>query len=230
MSFSSNDPQAARAHGGVPHGGLPLGDLPSGLRLLANAGWQILLSTGVASIALGVVVLAWPGATLTVVGVLFGIYLLAIGFFQLAGAFGAHVPGHLRVLGFVSGALCVLLGLVAFRGPAQSLLLLALWIGFGWVLRGSMMTAMALSVRHLPARGWQIFLGVVNLLAGIVLVVSPFESIGILTLVAGIVLIVMGVIEVIHGIQLRIGLKKFHMLRAPAASSDAPDDAPGAPL
>lgn len=212
MSFSSNDPHITQAHGG-----LPFGDLAGSLRLLANVGWQVVLSAGVASIALGVVVLAWPNATLAVVGVLFGIYLLAIGFFQLAGAFGAHVPGHLRALGFISGALCVLLGLVAFRGPAQSLLLLALWVGFGWMLRGVMMTAMAMSVSELPARGLQIFLGVVNLMAGIVLILLPFESIGVLTLVTGALLIALGMIEVIHGIRLRIGFQEV----LPSAGADA---------
>ncbi|MEV5480375.1 DUF308 domain-containing protein, partial [Streptomyces sioyaensis] len=50
-----------------------------GLSALANMGWQFLLTMGVAAIALGVLVLAWPSQTLRVVGVLFGIYLLATG-------------------------------------------------------------------------------------------------------------------------------------------------------
>jgi uncharacterized membrane protein HdeD (DUF308 family) len=50
---------------------------------LANMGWQTLLTMGLASIALGVVALSWPGETLCVVGVLFGVYLLVIGVFRL---------------------------------------------------------------------------------------------------------------------------------------------------
>ncbi|MFC5722213.1 HdeD family acid-resistance protein [Streptomyces gamaensis] len=207
MSFSPDDPH---------------GELYGRLGLLANAGWQVLLSAGVASIALGVVVLVWPARTLTVVGVLFGIYLLAIGAFQLAGAFGAHIPGHMRVLGFVSGGLCVLLGLLCFRGPAQSLLLLALWIGFGWLMRGVMLTGVALSARVLPARGWQVFLGIVNFLAGIVLIVSPFRSLGVLALVAGILLIVMGVVEVVHAIRLR-----KHLTGRPASGAQSADEGRG---
>ncbi|MGW2601791.1 HdeD family acid-resistance protein [Streptomyces klenkii] len=220
MSFSSNGSggpsgsnefqasHQARTDAGEPEARASA-DIPSGLTMLANAGWQVLVSAGVVSVALGVVVLAWPKASLTVVGVLFGIYLLAMGVFQLAGAFGTHVPGHMRALGFVSGAICVLLGLVAFRGPAQSLLLLALWIGFGWLLRGVMLTGVALSVPALPARGWQVFLGVISVLAGIVVITSPFESIAVLTMVVGIMLVVMGVIEVGHGIRLRARLGKL---------------------
>ncbi|MEV5507705.1 HdeD family acid-resistance protein [Streptomyces orinoci] len=176
--------------------------------LPVHAGWQVLMAAGVASTALGAVILAWPKTTLTVVGVLFGIYLLAFGAFQLAGAFGAHVPGHLRALGFVSGALCVLLGLLCFRGPTESLLLLALWIGFGWLLRGVMLIATALSTPALPARGWQVFLGVLTLLAGIVLITTPFGSLAVLAVWSGILLIVLGVVEVAHGIQLRLRVRR----------------------
>ncbi|UKY48773.1 HdeD family acid-resistance protein [Streptomyces inhibens] len=190
---------------GPPHGTEPRDVSPDGgLGALANMGWQFLLTMGLAAIALGVVVLAWPSQTLRVVGVLFGIYLLATGVFQLAGAFGTHVPRHLRVLHFVAGALFILLGLICFRGTLESILLLALWIGFGWLLRGIMVTATAASAKDIPARGWQLFSGIITTLAGIVLIVSPFSSIAALTLVVGIMAIVVGAVEVFHAIKMRI--------------------------
>ena len=173
------------------------------LGALARAAWQAMLTAGVAAIALGVFVLVWPKASLHVVGVLFGVYLLVSGVFQLTAAFGEHVPGHLRALSFVSGALCVLLGLICFRGAAESILLLALWIGFGWLLRGVMLIAVALSTEGLPARGWQLFLGVLTFFAGVVLIVSPFGSIAALTVVAGIWLVGLGVVETVHALRLR---------------------------
>ncbi|WP_269859299.1 HdeD family acid-resistance protein [Streptomyces sp. RPT161] len=205
MTIPSDNPST----GGPRDTEHPYGSGPTGafLTALGNSAWQVLLTAGLAAVALGVCVLLWPAATLLVVAVLFGIYLLVSGVFQLAGAFSTHVPGQLRVLSFVTGALCVLLGLICFRGPAQSLLLLALWIGFGWLLRGIMLTAVALSHHELPARGWQAFLGIITLLAGIVLIVEPFRSIATLTLVTGIWLVVLGVVEVVHGIQLRTRIR-----------------------
>jgi uncharacterized membrane protein HdeD (DUF308 family) len=182
----------------------PSADLSRGaLGALAKSAWQLLLAAGVAAIVLGALVLSWPGATLLVVGVLFGIYLLANGVFQLTGAFGPHVPGSMRVLYFVTGALSVLLGLICFRGAAESLLLLALWIGFGWLLRGIMLVAVAVSTEGLPARGWQLFFGAITFLAGIVLIVSPFGSLTALTVVSGVWLIVLGAAEVVHAWRLR---------------------------
>ncbi|MGW1564588.1 HdeD family acid-resistance protein [Streptomyces sp. NPDC002144] len=171
---------------------------------VANLGWQIRLTVGLAAIALGVVVLAWPGETLRVVGVLFGVYLLAVGVFELAAAFGTHIPGHLRVLHFVTGALSVLLGLICFRGTLESLLMLALWIGFTWLLRGIMVTATAASAEAMPARGWMVFSGIIGMLAGIVLIVSPFTSIAALTLTAGIMAIVLGAVEVFYAVRMRV--------------------------
>lgn len=135
---------------------------------------------------------------------LFGIYLLVTGVFQLAAAFGTHVPGHLRALNFITGALCVLLGLICFRGSLESILLLALWIGFGWLLRGIMTTATAASAPTMPARGWMLFSGIIGMLAGTALIVSPFTSIAVLTWTAAIMAIVLGVVEVVHAIRMRI--------------------------
>ncbi|QHC22749.1 HdeD family acid-resistance protein [Streptomyces sp. GS7] len=195
-----------------PEGASPGGEA---LGALANLGWQALVTVGLAAIALGVVVLSWPGETLRVVGVAFGVYLLVSGVFQLAAAFGAHVPGHLRALHFITGALFMLLGLVSFRGTFQSILLLALWIGFGWLLRGVMMTAAAGSSPGMPARGWQMFLGIITMLAGIVLIVAPFGSIAVLTLVTGIMAIVLGMVEVFHAFQLRVDAGRLTKGTAP---------------
>ncbi|MFF9626679.1 HdeD family acid-resistance protein [Streptomyces griseosporeus] len=173
------------------------------LHALSRAAWQVVLLTGIASLVLGVLVLVWPGASLLAAGVLFGVYLVISGVFQLVAAFGTHRTTSLRVLAFISGALSIVLGLFCFRGPMQSVLLLALWIGIGWLIRGITQTLAAASDPAMPARGWQIFLGVVSALAGIVLIDSPFESVAVLTLVGGIWLIAVGVVEIVTAVRIR---------------------------
>ncbi|KDN81969.1 HdeD family acid-resistance protein [Kitasatospora cheerisanensis] len=176
---------------------------------LARLAWQAVLTGGLISLALGVVVLVWPKQTLWVVGVLFGLYLLVIGVVQLVAAFGTHASTALRVLAFVSGAICVLLGLLCFRSAAQSILLLALWIGIGWLFRGITQLAAVASDPLMPARGWQGFIGTLNLLAGIVLMVWPAHSITALAILAGCGLLVIGVAEIVAALQIRSGAKQF---------------------
>lgn len=187
----------------TPHGHEPEPPFEGPLHALSRAAWQVVLGTGIASLALGVLVLVWPGASLLAAGVLFGLYLVISGVFQLVSAFGTHKTTSLRVLAFISGALSLLLGLLCFRGPMQSILLLALWIGIGWLIRGITQTLAAVSDRGMPARGWQILLGAVTFVGGVVLIDAPFESVAVLTLVGGIWLVVVGVVEIVTALRIR---------------------------
>ncbi|NEW71017.1 HdeD family acid-resistance protein [Streptomyces rhizosphaericus] len=147
-----------------------------GMAALANLGWQLLLTMGIATIALGVIALVWPGATLRVVG----------------------------ILHFITGAASTLLGLICFRGTLESLLLLALWIGFSWLLRGTLETAAAASAPAMPGRGWHVAFGIIGALAGIVMIVMPFASIATLTLVVGVMAIIVVLTEVVRAIRTRV--------------------------
>ena len=64
--------------------------VPGPLRRLARDAWQAVLLIGISAVLLGAIALAWPGKTLVVLGVLFGIYLLISGILQIAAAFGTH--------------------------------------------------------------------------------------------------------------------------------------------
>jgi uncharacterized membrane protein len=98
-------------------------------------------------------------------------------------------------------------GFFCFRDKLESILLLALWIGISWLFRGFTLLAAALSFDHLPARGWQVLSGVIIVIGGGVLIISPLDSIAILTLVAGCWLIAIGVVDVISAFQVRHRLK-----------------------
>ncbi|MFJ6085413.1 HdeD family acid-resistance protein [Streptomyces sp. NPDC092369] len=199
--YDDREVHAAAAH--APGRTEPEPPFEGPLHALSRAAWQAVLVTGIASLILGVLVLVWPGASLLAAGVLFGLYLVISGIFQLAAAFGTHKSTSLRVLAFISGALSILLGLFCFRGPMQSILLLALWIGIGWLIRGITQTLAAASDQYMPARGWQVFLGILTFVAGIVLIDSPFESVAVLTLVGGIWLVAVGVVEIMTAIRIK---------------------------
>jgi len=179
------------------------------LYLLSRTAWQAVLGAGIAALALGVMVLVWPEASLRVAGVLFGVYLIVSGVLQLVAAFGTHAATSLRVLAFISGALSILLGLFCFRGAMESILLLALWIGIGWLFRGITQAIAAASDPTVPARGWQVFLGIISFIAGIVLIVAPFKSVAVLTLVAGCWLIVVGIVEIITAFGIRSSARRI---------------------
>lgn len=87
-----------------------------------------------------------------------GVVTLALGAPTLAR------PGATVLVG---GVLFGIYSLVCFRGAAQSILLPALWIGFGRLIHGSMTTAGAISAEDLPTRGRQAALGVLEIAHGL---------------------------------------------------------------
>lgn len=174
--------------------------------------------TGVLSVILGVLVLVWPGKSILVAAVLFGAYLLVSGIAQVIFAFSLHVAAGGRVLLFISGAASLILAVLAFRhfGQGYAVLLLAIWIGVGFIFRGVATTVSAISEPGVPGRGWNIFFGVITLIAGIIVIASPFESIVTLALVVGIWLIVIGVMEIVSAFGMRRASKKVEEFTNPA--------------
>lgn len=165
--------------------------------------WKSALVSGILSVILGVLVLAWPGISILTAAVAFGAYLLITGVAQVVFAFSLHVSAGSRILLFISGAASLILAVLAFRHFGDAVLLLAIWIGIGFIFRGVATTVSAISDPLLPGRGWSIFIGVISLIAGIVVMASPFESLGILALVIGVWLVVIGACEIASSFGIR---------------------------
>ena len=181
--------------------------------------WKSALLSGVLAVILGVLVLAWPAITIIVAAIFFGAYLLVTGISQVIFAFSLHVSAGGRVLLFLSGAAALILAVLCFRSLQESILLLAIWIGIGFIFRGVATAVSAISDPTLPGRGWEIFIGVISLVAGVVMLASPFESIATLTMVVGIWLIVIGVFEVISAFGIRSASKQPRRLAGERRSS-----------
>lgn len=182
--------------------------------------WKSTLVSGILALGLGVAALVWPGITILAAAILFGVYLLITGVTQVFFAFAMHISATGRVLLFLSGAAALILAVLAFRhfgdDPLLVILLLAIWIAVGFIFRGVATTVAAISDPQLPGRGWALFTGILSLLAGIVVLASPFTSIWILTLVVGIWLIVIGIVEIITAFDIR---RRISHLRYGSATS-----------
>ena len=171
--------------------------------------WKSTLVSGVLALVLGVLILAWPGRTILAAAVLFGVYLLITGIAQTFFAFSLPImSARGRVLLFLSGTASVILAVLCFRHfnsdeESIAVLLLAIWIGIGFIFRGVAEAASAISEPGTPGRGWQIFLGIITLLAGIIVMAAPITSLATLTLVVGIWLIILGVMEIVASFGIR---------------------------
>jgi uncharacterized membrane protein HdeD (DUF308 family) len=173
--------------------------------LVAQRQWEWKLVAGLLTTIIGVAVLAWPGPPILIASTLFGCYLLISGLVELTVAFAKHWSAATRVVFFISGATSLVLAVLALRlyGNGYAVPLLALWLGIGFLLQGVSGVAAGIGARNLSDRGWYVVVGVVSVMAAIVVLVWPFDSIDALTLAAGIWLLVIGISQVVHAFQTR---------------------------
>jgi len=179
--------------------------------------WKSTLVSGVLAVILGVLILVWPGESIVAAAILFGAYLLVAGITQVIVAFTLDVSTGGRVLLFIGGAAALILAVLSIRqlwegDVALVVLLLAIWIGIGFVFRGVATAVSAVSDPDLPGRGWHIFFGIVSLLAGIVMLAFPFSSLTVLMLVTGVWLIVLGVFEIVAAFSVRKATRRHEEL------------------
>ncbi|MGE0216227.1 HdeD family acid-resistance protein [Mycolicibacterium sp.] len=183
--------------------------------------WKSALLSGILAIVLGVLVLAWPAITIVVAAIFFGAYLLVTGVSQVFFAFSLNVSAGGRVLLFLSGAAALVLAVLCFVSLQDSILLLAIWIAIGFIFRGVATAMSAISDPTLPGRWWEIFIGVISVIAGVILLARPFESLATLTLVVGIWLIVIGVFEAVSAFGIRMASKRVTELKGQVSAPTA---------
>jgi uncharacterized membrane protein HdeD (DUF308 family) len=172
--------------------------------ILAQQQWKGKLVAGALTAILGGVVLAWPGPSILVASVLFGVYLLLSGFTEVYLAFTLPRSAPARVLWFIAGALSVVMAIFSFRhfGEGYAVLLLSLWIGVGFIFLGVSEVSVAGSLPALPGRFWYIVVGVISMIAGGVVIAWPFDSIVALDIVSGVWLVLIGVMQIVQAFQI----------------------------
>lgn len=163
--------------------------------------WGLVLALGLTSIVIGLIALIWPGKTIVVLAVLLAAWLIVSGIFQIIRGFSRGLSGGMRALLFISGALSLILGLIAIGGIWQAVEILAIFIGIGFLFRG--FGLLFESAESSGGRGWSIFGGILMLIGGFAILVWPGISLATLAWVAGIWLIVGGLFEVIAAFRLK---------------------------
>ncbi len=174
--------------------------------VLAGVGrhWGWVLAFGIVTLLAGLLALAWPGRTVVVLAVLFGIQLVVAGIFRFVAALASDdQSGGTRVLLALLGVLSFIVGLYALRHILVTIATLALLLGIFWIVNGAIEVFTALSHRAMRGRGWTILVGALSVIAGVVVLVYPGISLITLAVVLGVWLLVYGVMEIVLAFRLR---------------------------
>ncbi|MFF6947640.1 HdeD family acid-resistance protein [Streptomyces iakyrus] len=216
MATSSSQGPRTGAAPGPP--GTAYGTAGDPARMLEALGrsWTWILASAVATLVPGVLLLVWPEATLHVVAVLMGLYLLAAGAFRFVETFARQEQGH-RLPSLLLAVLYVLAGVLCLRHPLQTITALSLIVGMVWLVSGILTLYTALAARDLPHRGFVLGAAVLGIVAGIVVLALPAESARALTRLLGLWLVLLGLAEAGLAFAWRAALRG-----APAAGQHGP--------
>jgi uncharacterized membrane protein HdeD (DUF308 family) len=177
------------------------GDLASAEGVLIAQSWGATVIIGVVTLILGIIVTFHPGGSLNVVAVLLGIAAIVSGIFHLVRIFGRGEE-H-RVWSGIVGLVFIVIGVVLIRHLHLTLALVGLYVGLVWIVQGVVALVAAFAGGSREGRGWWIFFGAISVIAGIVVVSAPVDSVTVLAVLLGIWFIVMGIIEIIGGLMIR---------------------------
>jgi uncharacterized membrane protein HdeD (DUF308 family) len=166
--------------------------------------WGWVLSFGIVTLILGVLVTIKPRDTIYTIAVLVGIWLFVAGLFRIVVAIAdSEDTGGTRWLMAFLGLLSVIVGILFLRHTDDTITTLAFLLGLFWVVGGLIEFFTAYGDRGSEARGWRIFMGLLALAAGIVTLVVPHLTLNTLAVIFGIWLIIYGVLEILLSLQLR---------------------------
>ena len=179
--------------------------VPAGFNRLADH-WGLVLAYGLVTLGLGIVLIVWPDATVTVFAVLLAIQLIVAGIFRMVSALSmSEVDGGIRALVGLSGGIALVVGLLVLRDPLQTVVVLGLILGVWWVIAGVIDILAAFLSPGSSRRGWDIVTGVVSILAGGFLLVYTEISLHVLVVFAAIWLILAGLLATVAAFWLRSG-------------------------
>jgi uncharacterized membrane protein HdeD (DUF308 family) len=136
--------------------------------------WWLLALRGVLGILFGIGAFVWPGATLAALVIVFGAYVFVDGIFAVAAGIGMRRQLNLWWLIVLEGAAGIVLGLLTFRSPDTTALVLLTFIAAWSIITGIFEIASALRLRKLIANEWLMILsGILSIIFGILLIAQP---------------------------------------------------------
>ena len=176
--------------------------------------WGLIVVMGVLSVILGALAIVYPEATIVTVSIFFAAWLFVSGIFYVIGSFTRDGDTGSRVLSAILGVISIIVGWALLRTPFQSVEVFIFVIGIFFLIQG-VMTFIGAFARK-AGRNWGIASGILGIIAGIIVLTYPISSAVTLALIGGIWLIILGIMQVIAGVQLRNSRSRIYV--APSAA------------
>jgi len=172
--------------------------------------WTSVLARGLIGLAFGIVLLAWPGATVFAAIIVFGAFAIVTGLFGAIAAVGGRREREHWVWSLVGGILSVVVGIIALAYPGETARVLLFLIAALAIVWGVSDIMLAVGVRG-QLSGWgRVFLvlaGIIAVVFGIYAFANPGEGALAILWLIGIFWVAWGVLLTIVSFAIRSAQK-----------------------
>ena len=169
--------------------------------------WWVFAIRGIAAIVFGILAFVWPEATLTVLVILFGAYVLVDGISLLVALARGDTLARRHAWSFgIMGVLGIVAGVITFLWPGATALSLLYVVAFWSIAMGTFQVIAAIALRReLEGEFWMALGGIASVVFGALLVAFPGAGLISLVWLVGIWAVVFGISSLslayrLHGI------------------------------
>ncbi|NYT12632.1 MAG: HdeD family acid-resistance protein [Methanomassiliicoccales archaeon] len=172
--------------------------------------WWEKVAVGLVALIFGILAFVLPGITLLTVTILFGSFALLLGFFSLfSGIIGKDMK-QARWLFVAQGILGIIIGIIALAWPDITLLAMAYLVG-AWAMIFGMFEIIAavwtpqeaIGVFNNMSKGLLAASGLLSLIFGILIILFPGAGVLAILWIIATYAIILGVINIMLGLQQR---------------------------
>ncbi len=175
--------------------------LVQSLAQASGKAWGWVLAYGILLLLIALVVIANPLVAGVATGLLIGVVLVIYGIAAIAAGW-TSLSQRARWVEVLLGLLALVAGIFAILNPVAGALSLVWVIGAWLTVSGGFQIAFALKARH--DRAWRLFLGVLDVVLGLILLFSnPATGLAFLAVIIMISLVVRGVFLILLANTLR---------------------------
>jgi len=170
--------------------------------------WWIYVLRGVLAVLFGLMALAWPGLTLDLLILVFGLYAIIEGVLGIIAAFLRRQPGNYWWLLFIEGLTGMVIGVFALVWPALTAVILLVFIAIWAIFTGIIEIAAAVQLRKHISGEWLLGMaGLLSILIGLLLITNPTSGALAVVWLIGLYALIFG------GLLIFLGLKVKHRSR-----------------
>ncbi len=171
--------------------------------VLKNLWWSMLVR-GIALIFFGLVLLAWPGATLAIAVLILATFLIINGIAEIiAGIFSLSAKKWSWVWMIILGAVEIFLGVIAFKYPGLAMIKFIMIIGLYLIINGFYHIIAPDELYGPEAKNLSLIAGIFAIITGFLLLFKPIAGGSALFWVLGLYALITGPIMIAISLHLK---------------------------